>query len=296
MRKLDNQVIEPSDVFYPNPEAETEPLEKPTEEAEGEQDPEQDESELENSEEQSESEELEAEEGETDNEEDALYVDLDGEEHSLDEVKKWKAGHLMQSDYTKKTQALAEDRKALNEDRESFNGEKSKLADLSAQLEVLVAEDEEIDWKELKEYEPDKYIELKEKADKRKAKLAEVKAESKPNAVSLTADELTAERTELFKSNPNWMKNDKPTDEYTTDMTMLQKYLSESGYSDEEFKTIQYAHHINTMLDAARFNAKKKQGSALKKKVKKAPLTTKPKANQKKATKSAEDVFYGSKK
>ena len=40
--------------------------------------------------------------------------------------------------------------------------------------EVMVAEDEEINLDDLKEYEPEEYIKQKEKADKRKSKLAEI--------------------------------------------------------------------------------------------------------------------------
>ena len=48
---------------------------------------------------------------------------------------------------------------------------------MSATLEVLVQEDDQIDWVELKEDDPERYIELKEKADKRKEALEKIKAE-----------------------------------------------------------------------------------------------------------------------
>lgn len=40
-------------------------------------------------------------------------VTIDGETYNLEDVRKWKSGHLMESDYTKKTMALAQERKAL---------------------------------------------------------------------------------------------------------------------------------------------------------------------------------------
>lgn len=49
-------------------------------------------------------------------------VTIDGQEYALEDVRKWKSGHLMESDYTRKTQALAQERRAL-EQRESALGQ-----------------------------------------------------------------------------------------------------------------------------------------------------------------------------
>lgn len=299
MAEADNQVIEPALLFYPDA-TESEPLEKPTETEVEVETPEQDEL-TETEVDETETEELaEGEQEETQDEEETLYLDLDGEEHSLDEVKEWKAGSMRQADYTKKTQELSDGRNQLDADREAFNGEKSKVADLSAQLEVLVAEDSEIDWAELKEYEPEKYIELKEKADKRKAKLAEVKS-IQPQANKLSDADIKTESNSLFAANPDWLeggKDGKPlktTDKYQADMKMVSEYASEVGYTQQDLLAIQRSSHWITLLDAAKFRAQKSKGSALKKKVKKAPLSTKPKAQQSKAKKSAANVFYGEK-
>jgi len=47
-------------------------------------------------------------------------VELDGEKIPVSEVKEWKQGYLRQQDYTKKTQALAEERRQLQELRMMF--------------------------------------------------------------------------------------------------------------------------------------------------------------------------------
>lgn len=280
---MDNQAIEPIDnatLFYSTDDAE--PL-KPTVDAVEEAPEEAEEVE------QVDSEELEAEEEtEEAEEEETLYLELDGEEFSLDEVKQWKAGYMMQSDYTKKTQAIADERKALEKEKEA-------LTDLSSQLEVLVAEDSEVDWAELKEYEPEKYIELKEKADKRKAKLDEIKSSTlQASTPKLSKDELIAESNDLFESQ-GWKKDGKVDQAvYDADMKVLGEYMTANGYSQDEFNSLQYSRHFKTLLDAARYNLQKKKGSALVKKVKKAPTVTKPKANQTKPVKSAADTFYGS--
>lgn len=239
-------------------------------------------------------EESEDSEGEEANEqEELLYIDLDGEEVSLDDIREWKAGHMKDADYRRKTQAIAEERKSLEADREALSEERSKLADLSAQLEVLVAEDGEVNWEELKEYEPERYIELKEKADKRRKALDKIKAESSaPQVQALSQEELKAESDDLFFSQ-GWKSEDGKLNEkkYKEDQEMLLNYLSEAGYSQEEYSQLNRSHHFKSLLDAARYNQKQKKGSALKKKVKAAPKATKPKEG-KVAPKSAADVFY----
>lgn len=45
--------------------------------------------------------------------EEPRMIEIDGEKYSLDDVKAWKSGHLMEADYTRKTQALAAERRAM---------------------------------------------------------------------------------------------------------------------------------------------------------------------------------------
>lgn len=279
-----------SDIFYSTDESE--PQETPTDEP-VEESPE--ETEVEESTEVDDTEESELEDQEDAGEDqELLYIDLDGEEVSLDQVREWKAGHMKDADYTQKTQKVAADRKALEEERNSFNSEREKLSELSAQLEVLIAEDDEIDWNELREYEPERYIELKEKADKRKKALDEIKAKSPEQEATnqLTQEELQAESDDLFTSQ-GWKDKDGKLDEakYKKDQEMLLDYLNKQGYSQEEYSQINRAHHFKTLLDAARYQLQQKKGSALKKKVKAAPKVTKPKPGKSPA-KSAADVFY----
>jgi len=277
-----SELIDASKIFYPSEESE--PLEKPTDELEEEAPEETEESEEEVVEIEAEDEAEESEESEDDSE---------AEDESEDSTVK-EAERMMHADYTKKTQALADERRAFEAERTALESEKSKVLDLSAELEVLVKEDEDINWEELKEDDPDRYIELKEKLDKRKAALEEIKkSQPKSAAPVLTQEEAQAESNDLFDSQ-GWKVDGKlQEDLYQSDIKMLGEYMSEAGYSEDEFKSITYSHHFKTLLDAARFNQQKKKGSALKKKVKKAPAATKPKANQTRLKKSAADVFYG---
>jgi hypothetical protein len=284
----DNPVLEPADKFY-TPEAEAEPT-KPTEEVETAeiQDP---------PEEALETPDIVSEESEaTDEEEDAQYLDLDGKETSLDDVRAWRDGHLMQKDYTQKTQTLAEERKTFEAERSAEREEllksKSEAAEMRDQLAVLVAEDEEIDWAELKEDDPEKYIELKEKADKRRETLEKIKAE-RQTPVDDPAF-IASEQKKLFSANPDWLDDEgKPTETYQKDTALMNEFSIKAGFDAEEFKHMR-AHHLVTILKAAKYDQLQEKGRKIKETREKVPVVTKPKA-----TKSSEqpvsmaDKFYG---
>jgi hypothetical protein len=244
-----------------------------------------------------ESEELEGDElEESDDNEDTFVYEINGKEYTPEDIEALESGSMMQADYTKKTQAHAEEVKTFNDEKALFETDKAKVSDLSAQLEVLVAEDEEIDWADLKEYDPEKYIEQKEKADKRKVKLAEVKAGQIEQPKTQEAMTVSDQQV-LFNANPQWLtdgRQDANNEHYVKDMQMLIDYGSTIGMSITDLQSMNKAGHWVAMLDAAKYQAQLKKGSALKKRVIKAPKVTKPKANNSTTAKSASDIMYGS--
>lgn len=304
---LDNQEIEPSSIFYPEAEAEPTKLTEEVKSEEAGEDEVVDDAEVEaelvddaaaDDDETNAEEDAQEEDDDSDEDQDALYLELDGEEHNLDNIRDWKksfdADKSMQADYTKKSMANADERKALEADREALTAQQSKAGDLLLELEALVTEDEEIDWTELKDVDPDEYIKLKEKADKRAATVAKLKSEQ-PQVKALTNDELVAEQSELFKLNPSWVKDGKRTESFDKDIKMVHKFAEGLGFSNEEMSGMHHAHHWNALLIGARAQAKVgKKKSILDKKLRKAPVVTKPKGKKVKATKKAEDLFYQS--
>lgn len=285
------------DLFYPD--ANAEPLEAPTEKSSKDEKPEESEEESaeevdENKEESEESESEEQEESEDESDTVDVY-EINGKEYTAEQIEALESGSMMQADYTKKTQEHAEIVKAFNDEKTLFEVDKLKVSDLSTQLEVLVAEDTEIDWKELKEFDPEAYIEQKEKADKRKAKLEEVKAEQAkaPKANVLTKDELAAESTDFYAYDAEWFDKDKQlTPKFQTDMKLAGEYLKDMGYSQEEVNAISYSHHWKTIIDASKFNAQKKKLTSIKKKVLKTPKASKPKA-QTNTNLKPHEIMYG---
>jgi len=302
----DNPILEPAAVFYGTPET-LEPKE-PTEvddvtngddlTAEVEEpeviDQEEEVNADDSEESVSEDEEIDTEGGE----QELTYLDLDGKEVDLNDVRKWRDGHLMQADYTQKTTLLAEDRKAITAEREELTTAMSEVANLKAEMQALIEEDEAIDWKELREYEPEKYIELKEKADKRKSAAAKAKTDVQPAQTPLTQEELVQEQQLLHKANPNWLDDKgKPTKEMQLDKQRLESYWKTAGFTAVEVNGMARARYIDTCLKAAKFDELQEKSKTLSKKAKKATLVTKPKNQPRKLKtkgRSAEEIFYNS--
>lgn len=241
--------------------------------------------------------EIKADKSESDDEEqESHYVEIDGKEIDLEDVRKWRDGHLMQSDYTKKTTALADERKTFNAERDTGREDllksQTEVTEMRDLLSVLVAEDESIDWAELKEDDPDRYIVLKEKADNRKDALEKVKSErNQPVDDPAT---IADEQRKLFSANPDWLDADnKPTESYTKDTTLMNDYAVNAGFTTEEFSQLTRAHHMMTILKAAKYDALQEKSRKINKKREKVPVVTKPKANKsKEQSTSMADTFY----
>jgi len=292
----ENPAVETGDQFYSKP---AEPDLRETTDTEGvtkaeEQSPTQEEKKIdEPGEVKAEPEELKAD----DEEKETQYIELDGDETSLDDIRMWKNGHMMQSNYTKKTtehaQFAKKERSEIALDRENLTIQKADITDMQDKLTVLVAEDEAIDWTELKEFDPEEYIKLKEKADLRKEALTKVKAERDTPADDPALVE--SERALLFKANPEWLdKENKTTETFAKDTALMNKYVSDAGFSSEEFKTMTSSRQLTTILKAAKYDELQEKGRKIREKRSEVPVVTKPKAKTQTQPKSMADNFYGS--
>lgn len=241
-----------------------------------------------------ESEESEADD-DADETEEELYLELDGEEVSLDEVKKWRDGHMMQADYTRKTMELADQRKKLEGVLSEAETYKQQASDALAELQAAIELDESVNLSEMRDYDPDGYIKHTESLAKRK-ELAE-KYKQALTGSTVSQEELQSERQKLMKVFPSWY-DDKgtPTKDMENAAKMLQEYWKSAGYSDSDVSRMVRARDIETSLKAAKYDALQKKTKEVVKKTKKAALVTKPtnKAKPQKP-KSAADVFYGGK-
>lgn len=210
-----------------------------------------------------------------DTEAELFYYDIDGEEVDSNQLKEWKANGLMQADYTRKTQELADNRKDFEAQQESLATKESELNDKLLTLEAMLSEDtktaEEI--AEMREYEPEEYIKYTEK----QSKLKEFVDSAKTAAPKPSVD-MAKVSADLFANHPEWMENGKQSQKFIDDTNLMTKYAETRGIGQVELSSFE-AKHYEVMLDAARYKAQLTSNAAIEKKVRKAPVSTKPRAS-----------------
>jgi len=210
----------------------------------------------------------------SDEESDLLYYDIDNEEVSIDQIKEWKSGSMMQADYTRKTTIHSEDVKAFNVKEEAFDKKVLAFEGKIETLQAMISEEalSDDDLKELREYEPEKYIEYTEKMVKRKQFVDKNKSTKKESSF-----DVTAEHKKLWDANPTWLDNGKQTKVFTADMKLIQDYATNNSFSNDDFSNFK-ANDFQMMLKASKYDALNNKNAAIEKKVRKAPVMTKPRA------------------
>jgi hypothetical protein len=158
------EALLPDDVLEPDSPVETD--DEDTEDSdkgaadddEEEQDEEQDEDSDEEDTADSDEEEGEEEDGDEDANEDHFVIEVDGKEVKVTEDELLK-GYLRQSDYTKKTQALAEGRKEVDAVRDEAAQARAQYAEKLKLVETVLeqADGPEPDWEKLRREDPSKY-------------------------------------------------------------------------------------------------------------------------------------------
>jgi len=197
-----------------------------------------------------EGEELEAEEeseGEITEEEEAEFLfEVDGQELSADELRK---GYLRQSDYTKKTQSLAEQRKEMESLTQQYNSQLQQIqAERQQYIQHLQALSEnqdikkfDIDWERLRLEDPLEYVtkrqefqEAKEKAEEVKTKAKQAMARSAAEKEQQWAKVVEDEKAKLIAALPEWGE----TDSQRQLATELRSYAQTQGYSEPEIDSL----------------------------------------------------------
>jgi hypothetical protein len=299
MADLDNPIMEPSELFYGKEEVtpdlnettEDQPLIEPEEAAEAQSVKTED--------------SVESEQHEDETEDNVDYslqvVDIGDEEVTVEQIKKWKSEGMMQADYTRKRQADADAKREWEADKQkqidAVVSEKHKGLDESvAMLQELIKEqDDSIDWDDLREFDQGEYLKQKELKEKREAGVKQA-LDSKAEAPKLEqSPEFIAEQQKLMiAQNPSWIdKEGNVTEYHAKDMKMLSEYMDKAGYTAEENAQISTAKHWKTLLDAAKYQESLKKVEKVEAKIKKLPVTTKPKKGSVKSTTSVENLFYG---
>jgi len=239
---------------------------QPTEEEES-QPEEEDESFEEESEEEAE-EESEEESEETDGEEEELYaVTVNGEEVavSLDELL---SGYSRQSDYTRKTQEIAGDRKEMETLQQQYNSEIAQIQQerqqymdaLTNVMQGSMGELEKfsnVDWNALRENDPIEYVTTREQYREAQEKIQGLQNEQARAAQSQQAQTqkaqhqmLQVEKGKLVEALPEWGEPDKQKEIATG----LQSYAKEQGFTAEELNSLIDHRSILVLLKAQKYD------------------------------------------
>lgn len=218
-------------------------------------------------------------EEEAEEEDKPVTVEIDGEPVSLDELK---LGYLRQSDYTKKTQAVAEQRRAVEEQTRTYE---SSLQALLTAAGADLSRFEGVNWEQVAVEQPDQYRQAKALYEQTRQTYDFIKsqADEHMNRMQEHAQVALRERAKeslgiLKSSIPDWSN-----DLYYKIGDYAQKEL---GVSADEFNNIADHRSIIAMYKAMQFDQAKKVTAE--KKVKASPQKTLSgsKADASKAVKS----------
>lgn len=234
--------------------------------------------------------EAEAEEG---NDDDDLY-EVEGVEFTLSQLKEWQEGGLRTADYTKKTMAVAEERKALAAERAQFDQQRqAELQALQAektQLQEALATfaidgEQEPDWPKLaQQLDPREYNARRASWDLRQSQKQEAARQYQALQQQTHAETLQREQQALLRAIPEWQDAAKASE----DAQEIAKLGTSYGLSPEELSGINDHRYLRILNDLKNANAllaqAKGQSDAATKRVvkaaKKLPAGSKPSKNQ----------------
>lgn len=223
--------------------------------------------------EESESEDEEQEEAEPAAE--VFTVKVDGKEVAVskDELI---AGYSRTADYTRKTQQVAEERKALQAEAESIRTQRDEYAallpKLKASLEAGIGP--EPDWNTLRQQDPVRATLMWQMREETKRHIAAVEAEEarvRSQSEAEQAEELerkiTEERNALLQKLPQWRDQKVARKESES----ISQMMAEAGFEPDEVQLTDHR-YVLIALKAAKYDEMMKQAPKLKDKVSKAPV------------------------
>ena len=212
---------------------------------------------------------------------DIYTVKVDGEEYEVtqDELLN---GYQRQQAYTKRSQELAEQRKAFEAEAQQVAQMRDtyaqQLEQLSEQLQQV--NDQEPDWNELaKQYSAEELFVYKAQLDKQKEQARQVEAEKQAIAQQQAQEQqaqmqqhLAKQREEMLDRIPQWRDEDVRTSE----REQVIKYAQQSvGFSPQEIANASDARAIELLYKAWQWDNLQSKKPAAKKKASKAPKMAK---------------------
>ena len=179
------------------------------------------------------------------------------EQIPLDEAVK---GYQRQADYSRKTSALSEERKAFEAERQTVTQERAQYAQLLTALQQQVQANlqQEPDWQRLYDTDPLEYVRQKDVWRERQDKLAAAQFESQ-RLTALQAQEqnnylaklVQENRAKLTEAIPAW----KDSKKWETDRPKLLEYGQKLGFTAEELGQTYDSRAVVALYKAMQFDA-----------------------------------------
>ena len=198
--------------------------------------------------------------------EELVTVKVDGQDRqvTLDELKN---GYSRQSDYSKKTQALADERRGLDTERDKVTTEleavKKERDDYAVKLKSFIKSDkqEDIDWDKVYEQDPIEYVRLKAETDRKKE--IRQQAETELKSIQQKQDEEQKKKYADYVTTQSNMLSEK-VPEFADPVKKgkiqanVKNYLNEIGFSDQELSMLTDHRTVMVAIEGMKYSQLKK--------------------------------------
>jgi hypothetical protein len=203
---------------------------------------------------------------------------VDGEELEVPEDELLK-GYSRTSDYTRKTQKIAEERKALESELAAVRREREDYSNTLAALKSQLQSVSEPNWETLAEQDPIEFVKQKELHRDRKEKLQALDAEQRRVADLQTQEQqrafqnyLQEEQVKLTQAIPDW----KDADKARADKEKIANFALSLGYSEADIAQIYDHRAVVALRKAALYDEMMSKAKVQTEKVKDGPKTVTP--------------------
>ena len=232
----------------------------------------------------------------------AATVEVDGEEITVEELK---AANLRQRDYTRKTQELAEQRKALEAQYSDIERERAQYAQMLPALQQrLEQKEQEPDWDTLYDTDPTMAAKAerqwRKQQEEKQSQLQAVQAEQQrvqalqqEKMQQMQEQYVTQQREMLPEIIPEW----RDTKVAAQEATQIRDFLLGEGFTEEDITGLKHATLVKLARKAMLYDRGETRVTAAKAKPKKARAKTlksgtkasqpKPKSEAQKAIQNA---------
>jgi len=207
-------------------------------------------------------------------------VRVDGQDVQVTQAE-LEAGYSRHSDYTRKTQQIAEERRHMDSERQQIAAERQQYMQVvAAQQQQLEQETKSQEytpeyWEQLSQTDPIEWMRQREELRDKKEKSAELQQEmTRQQEIQVREQEermkqvLAHENMELERAIPEWKSNPNRAQE---EKIKLRNYGLETGFSSDEMAQVYDHRVVATLRKAMLYEELMKNGKVVKKRMKEAP-------------------------